>query len=124
MKARRLSASFRAALAGIVYCLRTQRNMRIHFLAAVLVLSFGGFLRVSTYDLLFLFFAIVLVVMAEMFNTVIETLVDLCTQDYHPLARVAKDIAAAAVLIASLNALVVALVIFYPFVRRCIWRDS
>jgi diacylglycerol kinase (ATP) len=123
MKARGFSASFRSALSGVFYCLQTQRNMRIHFLAAVLVLSLGFFLRVGAYDLLFLLFAIALVFMAEMFNTVIETLVDLYTQDYHSLARVAKDVAAGVVLITALNALAVALVIFYPFIRR-LWYDS
>lgn len=118
MGTRGLSGSFKAALAGVVYCLRTQRNMRIHFLVAVLVLYLGYVLQAGIRDLLFLFFAVTLVLVAEMINTAMETLVDLYTRDYHPLAGVAKDVAAGAVLIAALNAFMVGLIIFYPLVRR------
>lgn len=118
METRGLSGSFKAALAGVVYCLRTQRNMRIHFLVAVLVLYLGYILQAGIRDLLFLFFAIALVFVAEMINTAMEALVDLYTRDYHPLARVAKDVAAGAVFIMVLNAIAVGLIIFCPLIRR------
>lgn len=114
MGVRKFLDSFNYAVAGVVHTLRTQRNMRIHFTAAVLVLGVGLYLRVSSRDLLFLFFAITLVVMAEMFNTAVEAVVNLCVQEYHPLARIAKDVAAGAVLMAAVNSLVVAYIVFYP----------
>lgn len=114
MGVRKLLDSFNYAVAGVVYSLRTQRNMRIHFTAAFLVLGLGVYLRISSFDLLFLFFAITLVIMAEMFNTAVEATVDLYVQDFHPLARIAKNVAAGAVLIAALNSVVVAYIIIYP----------
>jgi diacylglycerol kinase (ATP) len=114
MGVRKFLDSFNYAVAGVVHTLRTQRNMRIHFTAAVLALGLGLYLHVSSGDLLFLFFAITLVIMAEMFNTAVETVVNLCVQEYHPLARIAKDVAAGAVIIAALNSLVVAYIVFYP----------
>ena len=106
--------SFHYAVAGIVYALKTQRNMRIHFTAALVVLGAGLYFRISSRDLVLLFFAITLVIMAEMFNTAVEKAVDLFVQEYHHLAKVSKNVAAGAVLMTALNALVVAYVIFYP----------
>lgn len=114
MGVRKLLDSFNYAVAGVVYSLRTQRNMRIHFTAALLVLGLGLYFRVSSRDLLFLFFAITLVIMAEMFNTAVETVVDLYVQTFHPLARIAKNVAAGAVLMAALNSIVVAYIVIYP----------
>lgn len=114
MGVRKLLDSFNYAVAGVIYTLRTQRNMRIHFTAALLVLGLGLYLRVGSRDLLFLFFAIVLVIMAEMFNTAVEAVVDLYVQNFHPLARIAKNVAAGAVLMAALNSVVVAYIVIYP----------
>lgn len=114
MGVRKLLDSFNYAVAGVVYTLRTQRNMRIHFTAALLVMGLGLYLRLSSRDLLFLFFAITLVIMAEMFNTAVEAVVDLYVQTFHPLARIAKNVAAGAVLMAALNSLVAAYIIIYP----------
>lgn len=111
---RKLLDSFNYAVAGVIYSLRTQRNMRIHFVAASLVLGLGIYLRISSRELLVIFFAITLVIMAELFNTAIEAVVDLCVQEFHPLARIAKNVAAGAVLLAALNSLVVAYIIIYP----------
>ncbi len=110
----KLLDGFNYAIAGIIYAIRTQRNMRIHFIAALLVLGLSIYLRISARELLIIFFTITLVIMAELFNTAIEAVVDLVTQEFHPLARIAKNVAAGAVLITALNALVVAYIIIYP----------
>src|SRR5919198_4149535 len=91
--------SFRFALNGILLSFRTQRHLRIHFVAAVLVLIAGFVWRLSRAELLALVFAIAGVIVAELFNTAIEAAVDLVTTDYHPLAKVAKDVSAGAVLV-------------------------
>ncbi|MFA4884721.1 MAG: diacylglycerol kinase [Desulfotomaculaceae bacterium] len=111
---RKLLDSFNYAVAGVIYSIRTQRNMRIHFIAALLVLGLAIYLRISSRELLIVFSAITMVIMAELFNTAIEAVVDLCVQEFHPLARIAKNVAAGAVLMTALNSIVVAYIIIYP----------
>ena len=105
--------SFNAAIEGIVYVLKSQRNMRIHFVAALLVLVLSIVLKMAVWDLLFLLSAVVLVLVVEMINTVIELTIDLIKDTYHPLARGAKDVGAGAVLIASFYAVCVAYLVFF-----------
>ena len=104
--------SFRHAVEGILHTFRSQRNMRFHFLAAVLVLFAGILIRLPRVEMLILLGTIALVFLCEMFNTAIEATVDLITQNYHPAAKYAKDVAAGAVLIASLNAVLVGAALF------------
>lgn len=114
MRTRQLWESFNCSFEGLIHAFRTQRNMRLHFLAAAMVLILSLWIPLNKMEVLILFFTIALVLMAEMFNTAIETAIDLITQEYHPLAKVAKNVAAGAVLIASVNAMVVGYLIFYP----------
>ena len=104
--------SFRHAVAGVVHTVRTQRNMRFHILAVALVLASGLLFRLDRVEMLVLLFTSSLVLITEMFNTAIEVVVDMITPNYHPAAKFAKDIAAGAVLIASINAVVVGCVLF------------
>ncbi len=113
MKVRKLLDSFNYAKEGIIYTLMTQPNMRAHFTMAVVVLLLGLFLRISRLEFLVLIFTISLVVISEMINTAIEAIVDLITDQYHELAKIAKNVAAGAVLIASLNAIFVGYIIFF-----------
>ncbi|MCL4499903.1 MAG: diacylglycerol kinase [Chloroflexi bacterium] len=113
MKGRPLVKSFNYAIDGVIYVLRTQRNMRIHVAAAAIALSLGLVLNVGRLEFLILFFAIALVLAAELFNTAVEAAIDLTTGSYDPLAQVAKDVAAAGVLVAAFNSLVVAYFVFY-----------
>ena len=105
--------SFRYAIEGVVHVFRTQRHMRFHFLIVVLVLLLGMFCRFSAEQMVLLLFVTTLVVVTEMLNTAVETVVDMVTQSYHPLAKLAKDIAAGAVLIAAINAAVVGIILFF-----------
>ncbi|HOB19981.1 MAG TPA: diacylglycerol kinase [Candidatus Atribacteria bacterium] len=113
MKIKELVDSFNYAIEGLLYCLRTQRNMRIHFLIAVLVLVAAGVTHVSRLETIALLITIVLVIAAEMINTAIESGVDLASSKYHPLAEIAKNVAAGAVLITAVNAVVVGYLIFH-----------
>lgn len=106
--------SLSCAVAGIIHAFETQRNMRFHVAAAVAALGLGLYLQVSSRELVFVVFAITLVIMAEMFNTALEATVDIYAKDLHPLARIAKDVAAGAVLVAVLNSLVVGYLVFFP----------
>ena len=105
--------SFNAAIAGIVYVLKSQRNMRIHFLLAALVILLSVILGIKSGDLIFLLSAVVLVLVAEMLNTAIELMSDIIEERYHPLVRIVKDIGAGAVFIASLYALAVGYLVFF-----------
>jgi diacylglycerol kinase (ATP) len=113
MKSRSVIESFNYAVSGIIYTLKTERNMRVHFIIATIVILLSLFFDFSRTELLLLFFAIVFVLMAEMINTAIERTVDLITDDFHPLARLAKDIAAGGVLISAINSLVVGYLLFF-----------
>jgi diacylglycerol kinase (ATP) len=107
-----LLESFNFAFEGIIHVLRTQRNMRIHFLAAAVVLVAALATGVSKLELIALLLAIAFVMIAEMINTAIEGAVDVSTTSFDPNAKLAKDIAAGAVLIATVNAVAVGYLVF------------
>ena len=103
---------------GVWHVVRTQRNMRVHLLAASAAVVAGLVLRISAVDWACILAAIGLVLTAEALNTVVEALVDLCTGEFHPLAKIAKDAAAGAVLIASAAAAGVGIAVFLPYLLR------
>lgn len=103
-----LLRSFNFAFQGLVSSVRHQRNMRIHLILGFLVLIIGIFLNLSRLQLVAIFAAVALVFITEMINSAIEAVVDLVTDQIDPRAKTAKDLAAGAVLIAAINALVVA----------------
>jgi len=107
-----LVESFNYAVEGIIHVLRTHRNMRIHFAAAAIVLVLALWVGVSRLELVVLLLAIAFVLIAEMVNSAIEAAIDVATSSFDPLAKLAKDIAAGAVLIASINAIAVGYLVF------------
>lgn len=113
MKRRSIIDSFNYAVSGIISAIKTEKNMKVHYIIALLTIVLSLFFDFTRLEFLLLLFAISLVFVAEMLNTAIERVVDLITDDYHPLARLAKDIAAGAVLIAALNSLVVGYLLFF-----------
>lgn len=113
MKVRKLVDSFNYAIEGIIYAVRTQRNMKIHMLATLLVLMACFFYELSKAELLVLAITITMVVSAELINTAVEAAVDATTNYYHPLAKIAKNVAAGAVLVTAVNALFVGYIIFW-----------
>jgi diacylglycerol kinase (ATP) len=104
--------SFNYAFEGIIHVLRTQRNMRIHFIVAAVVLVLGLASNVSRLELIALVLAIAFVLIAEMLNTAIEGAIDVATTSFDPMAKLAKDIAAGAVLIATINAVAIGYLVF------------
>jgi len=112
MKNKTFIDSLNAAVEGFIYVMKTQRNMRIHFLLGIFVLIMGIYLDLSKTDLLFVCVAISLVLICEMINTSMELTVDLVKDAFHPLARIIKDVSAGAVFISALNALVVGYIVF------------
>jgi diacylglycerol kinase (ATP) len=105
---------FRAALAGLLYTLRTQINMSIHLTAAVVVFFLGYFFQLEGWEWGILILTVAFVLAAETFNTALELAVNLSCPHYHPLAQKAKDVAAGAVLITALGAVAIGILIFLP----------
>ncbi len=102
------------AIEGVIFAVKTQRHMRYHLCAALAALIMGLVLNISRIEFILLCMAIVLVLVTEMLNTAIETTVDMISEEFHPRAKNAKDIAAGVVLIASIGALTLAYLILYP----------
>lgn len=106
-------SGFKYAQEGILHCFRSQQHMRYHFYVLAMVLLSGLFLNLDNRDMLVLLFAITLVIVSEMFNTVVEVIVDMITVSYLPSAKLAKDVAAGAVLVAAMNAVIAGVLIFF-----------
>jgi len=102
-----IGRSFGHAYRGMISAVRTQRNMRFHVVAAVAVLVASLLVGASRLELAILVLTILLVFITEMFNTALEFVVDLVTGEYHPLAKLAKDVSAGAVLVSSVGAVLV-----------------
>lgn len=113
MKSGNFISSFNYAVQGIISALKTERNMKFHYLASVGVIIASLFMDLSRTEFMLMIFSITFVVTAEMINTAIERTVDLVVQDYNPIAKYIKDVSAGAVLISSINAVVCAYLIFY-----------
>lgn len=102
------------ALQGIIYTIKTQRNIRIQLISAILVIVAAILLKCIYIEIVALVISISFVLFAEMLNTAIETTVDLITQEYNIKAKIAKDIMAGCVLMTSINAIIVGSIIFIP----------
>ena len=107
--------SFNAAVSGLIYVLRSQRNMRFHFLAAALILVVALLLPVDQTDILFLLSAVALVLLSEMINTSLELAMDVVQESYHPRVKVIKDVSAGAVFICALYAVAVGYLVFWKY---------
>ncbi|GAC1443436.1 MAG: diacylglycerol kinase [Vulcanimicrobiaceae bacterium] len=114
----RLLAAFDYAFAGILYATRTQRNMRIHLIAASLAVVATLCLRLDRAYVALVVLCIALVIALELVNTAIEAVVDLMTVAHHPLAKIAKDAAAGAVLVVSMASIIVGYLAFYEGVTH------
>ena len=107
-------AGFGYAFQGLWYALRTQRNMRVHLAIALIIIIASIVLRISAVEFAMIFVAITGVFIAEMFNTVVELCIDLASPEYHPLAKIAKDVAAGAVLLNAMLSVVIGLFVLGP----------
>lgn len=105
--------AWKNALDGIIYAITTQGNIRKQLIIAVVVMLVSLFFDLNKAEFLCLMFTVVLIIIAEMLNTAIETVVDLYTDLYHPKAKIAKDVGAGAVVVAAINAVIVAYFLFF-----------
>ena len=111
---RKLMKSIKYAREGTKHALRTQRNLWIHFFIGLLVLAFALWLNISLLEFCLLIVVIFGVVVAEMFNTAIEELINIISPQQRIEAALAKNVAAGAVLLAALGAVIVGCIIFLP----------
>lgn len=110
-------SGFNFAIDGLIGALKAEHNMKIHLFAAFSVVVLAMLLEVSRWELVSLCITVTMVLGAELINTAIESTVDLITEEKNPLAKIAKDVSAAAVLITALNALIVGYLIFFDRLR-------
>jgi len=114
----RLYRSFRYAYEGLAYAWGTQPNLRLHLAAGYLVLVLASILEFRALETVILLLTVGAVVVAELFNTAVEAVVNVAARGYHPQAKIAKDVAAAAVLITTLLSVLVGLYLFGPALAR------
>jgi undecaprenol kinase len=108
------SETFKFALEGIRVSILNEKNIRFHLFFSVIVIVFAIIFNLTQIEWMFILFAIVGMIVVEMINTAIERVVDLVTDQYHPLAGQAKDIAAGAVLIYAILSVIIGMIIFIP----------
>lgn len=113
LKNKNLIKAFQNASNGIWYAIKTQRNVQIQLVITILVLIACLLFRLTITEYLFIIFACFFVLVTEVINTAIETAVNLCTKELHPLAKIAKDVAAGAVVLAVLNSVIIAGILFF-----------
>ena len=111
---KKIARGFIYAYQGIRYAFRTQINFKIHTLAIVVAVSLGLSLRLHTGEWLWITASAALVIISELFNTALETLVDMVSPEYNKKAGIVKDLSAGAVLLSAFFAVIVALLIFVP----------
>ena len=111
-------SSFKVAFEGILYALRQNRNMRIQFVVAIIVVLASLFFRVNPYQMGILAVVILLVIVTEMINTSFEEMIDLITIEHRKEAKAAKDVAAGMVLVAAIGSVIVGILIFTPYILR------
>ena len=105
--------AFLHAVNGIIQAIKTQKNIKIQIIIAIGVTILGFIFNFTSLEFLFLIFACFIVIVTEMINTAIESTVDLYTNEFHPMAKLAKDVAAGAVLVASINSVIVGCILFW-----------
>jgi len=114
---KRFGRSLRHAIDGIIYAVSRERNFRIEILVAFFVIVFILFFKVKNWEAIILILMMMWVLILELINTVLERVVDILKPRIHPYARLIKDLMAAVVLISSIVAIIVGIIIFYPYLR-------
>jgi diacylglycerol kinase len=106
--------SFKYAIEGIIASFKSERNMKIHVLATIIVVILGLILKINIVEWCFCIISIVLVISAELLNTAIENIVDMISTEKNEKAKLVKDISAGAVLVLAIGALIIGMIIFIP----------
>lgn len=118
---KKLINSFKYAIEGFISSFKTERNMKLHVLAMILVIILGLIFKLTKIEWFICIILIALIISAELFNTAIETIVDMISPEKNDKAKLAKDISAAAVLALAIAALIIGLIIFIPHIVEFIY---
>jgi len=113
-----LFSSFKYAFDGVWHALRNNRNLRIDFIIALIVIIFSIIFHTNPYEKGVLGIAILLVICSEMINTSLEEMVNLITQEHRKEAKIAKDVAAGMVLVAAVGSVIIGSIIFTPYILK------
>lgn len=113
---KRLINAFRFALEGIAYALRSDQNLRIHFVVAFIVILASLYFKVGPFEMGILGVMILLVIVTEMINSAIEKMVDLITKEHRVEAKIAKDVSSGMVLLTVMGSVIVGVLIFLPYI--------
>ena len=114
VKSKKLINSFKYAIQGILSSFKTERNMKIHIFIMILVISAGIILKINKYEWIACILCFAIVISGELFNTAIETVVDMVMPYKNEKAKIVKDISAGAVLVLAISASICGLIIFIP----------
>ena len=114
VKSKKLINSFKYAIQGIFSSFKNERNMKIHIFIMFLVIISGIILKINKYEWIICVLCFVIVISGELFNTAIETVVDMVMPYKNDKAKIAKDISAGAVLTLAIGAAIVGVIIFVP----------
>lgn len=107
--------SFKVAWSGLVWAIKSQPNFRIHLTLSALAIALGLFFQITRVEMIIIIFTIILGLTAEMINTSLEAMTDLITTEWRENAKIAKDVSAGMMLVTALGAVVIALIIFWPY---------
>ena len=110
---KRLVDSFNFAIEGLISALKDEKHMKVHILAAIIIVILAIIINASKVEILIISLSVSFVIITELVNTAVEAIIDLVSPERHPLAKLAKDVAAGAVLVAAINALCVGYLLFY-----------
>lgn len=110
---KRLVDSFNFAIEGLISALKNEKHMKVHILAAIIIVILAIVINASKVEILIISLSVSFVIITELVNTAVEAIIDLVSPERHPLAKLAKDVAAGAVLVAAINALCVGYLLFY-----------
>ena len=110
---KRLVDSFNFAIEGLIAALKNEKHMKVHILAAIIIVILAIIINASKVEILIISLSVSFVIITELVNTAVEAIIDLVSPERHPLAKLAKDVAAGAVLVAAINALCVGYLLFY-----------
>ena len=113
-KSKKIMNSFKYAIQGVLSSFKTERNMKIHIFIMILVIISGIILKINKYEWMICIICFAIVISGELFNTAIETVVDMVMPYKNEKAKLAKDIAAGAVLVLAIGAAICGLIIFVP----------
>jgi diacylglycerol kinase len=117
-KCTNIGVSFGCAAKGVYYALKHNRNLRIHFIIALLVILASIYFNVNAFEMGILGIMILVVISSEMINTAIEQMTDLITKEHREEAGIAKDVAAGMVLVSAIGSVIVGVLIFVPHILK------